>query len=96
MELERGSAGGAWVPIETLAAPEDVLVWAADQLQAAASGEGSRIRAVAHRVVVSTPARSRLSLLYELRAPATIAAFSYCRHGRSRESCHVCQMYPIA
>ena len=40
---------GAWLTIEQLAGPDDLLVWAADQLQTAASAEGSRIRAVEHR-----------------------------------------------
>jgi len=85
---------GEWVPIERLASPEDLVVFAADQLQAAASCEGSRVRAVHHRVMVPA-GRERTSLLYELRAPSSVAAASCCRHGRRTDQCHVCQYYPV-
>ena len=61
--------------------------------QAAASGEGGRLRALPHRVV-TREAATRLSLLYELRAPQA-AVFSPCRHGRSMDACPVCQYYPV-
>ena len=61
--------------------------------RAAASGEGGRLRALPHRVV-TREAATRLSLLYELRAPQA-AVFSPCRHGRSMDACPVCQYYPV-
>lgn len=85
---------GTWLPVEALAAPDDLIVWAADQLQAAASGDGSRVRALPHRVAV-TPGKQRLSLLFELRAPPELRVFTACRHGRSMDACPVCTFYPV-
>lgn len=79
--------------MEEGASADEILVFAADQLQAAASGEGGRLRAMPHRVV-TREAATRLSLLYELRAPQA-AVFSPCRHGRSMDACPVCQYYPV-
>ena len=44
-----GGGRGAWVPLEALAAADEVLVFAGEQLEAASKG---RIRAARHRVVV--------------------------------------------
>ena len=81
-EGQRASLVGGWLPVEADASADDILVFAADQLQAAASAEGGRLRALPHRVVTREEA-TRLSLLYEMRAPQA-AVFSPCRHGRTR------------
>jgi isopenicillin N synthase-like dioxygenase len=92
-EGQRAPLVGGWLPVEAGASADDILVFAADQLQAAASAEGGRLRALSHRVV-TREAATRLSLLYELRAPQA-AVFSPCRHGRSMDACPVCQYYPV-
>ena len=92
-EGQRAPLVGGWLPVEAGASADDILVFAADQLQAAASAEGGRLRALPHRVVTRQEA-TRLSLLYELRAPQA-AVFSPCRHGRSMDACPVCQYYPV-
>ena len=92
-EGQRAPLVGGWLPVEAGASADDILVFAADQLQAAASAEGGRLRALPHRVVTREEA-TRLSLLYELRAPQA-AVFSPCRHGRSMDACPVCQYYPV-
>ena len=75
-EGQRAPLVGGWLPVEAGASADDILVFAADQLQAAASAEGGRLRALPHRVVTRQEA-TRLSLLYELRAPQA-AVFSPC------------------
>ena len=93
LELDDGS--GEWLPIERLASADDIVVFAADQLHAAAIGGGSRVRAVSHRVAIA-PETERMSLLFELRAPVSFASCSACRHGRRLDSCPVCQYYPVS
>ena len=85
----------------TWAAGDDLIVWVADQLQsAAADSEGSRMRALKHRVVTPAPAvgglrRERLSLIYELRAPPSAMPPAACRHGMLITNCSACRYYPV-
>lgn len=84
---------GAWVDIESLASTDDILVWAGDQLGAAAKNDGCRVRAVDHRV--DTPISvERSSFVYELRVPETMHS-QLCRHGRSAAECGACRYYPV-
>ena len=54
------------------------------------------MRALPHRVAMAAGgSEERLSLLFELRAPPELRAFSACRHGRSMAACPVCTFYPV-
>ena len=73
LELLDRSCGkrGAWVPLEALMAPDEVMLFAGEQLEAATAGH---VRAALHRVVVQPKAQEALaegrnSVVFELRAP---------------------------
>ena len=68
IEIFDGARQG-WVAVEALAAPDEVVVFAGEQLEKASRG---RIRAARHRVAPPPPEHSgedRISVVFELRAP---------------------------
>ena len=67
--LELCSPESGWLPLEKLAAPAEVLVFAGEQLEEASGG---KVRAANHRVAQPPEGRrheTRHSVVFELRAP---------------------------
>ena len=63
---------GVWVALEELAAADEVLIFAGEQLERASAG---RLRSAPHRVARPPPARrgeARQSVVFELRAPGVL------------------------
>ena len=67
-EGQRAPLVGGWLPVEADASADDILVFAADQLQAAASAEGGRLRALPHRVGDARRGHAPLPFVRDARA----------------------------